>query len=550
MKKHLLLFTLLTLLAFKQMVWGQASVTFDSSGTWICPAGVTSVSAECWGGGGPGGNGTGFRIFSGIGGGGAGGAYARSTISVTPGTSYTVTVGAQLASGSNGNPSWFGSASTVFAEGGAKGNSGTATIASNNFGTGGTGSKSSSIGTVTFQGGNGFSTNNAAQSAGGGGSAGNASNGNSATSKTGAAAVTGGGAGGNGASTANNGGTGGSAPGGGGGGAWSRSPSTQGGGLGAPGQVILTYCNPATAVSSTSTGSGSGTISWTAPASYDNTNNETIVFLKNGSAITVGSPSNNISTYTANTVFGSGTAYENDAGAYCIYKGDGTSVIVTGITNGATYYALVLNTNSINGSTVYSTGATTNGVLPVELTSFSASITGNSVSLKWNTATEVNNYGFNIERGVQNQELQKIAFIKGHGNSNSPKSYSFVDASAPVGNVIYTLVQIDYDGTSKIIGTTLVTVVAPTTYALKQNYPNPFNPATIINYELPKFSHVTLKVYNLLGQEVAALVNTTQNAGSYSVNFSTNRYGMSSGIYFYRLDTGNYSQMKKMVVVK
>jgi len=534
------------------MVWGQASVTYSSSDTWICPAGVTTVSVECWGGGGPGGNGKGFLGRTGMGGGGAGGAYARSTINVTPGTSYTVTVGAQQASGLQGNPSWFSSSSTVFAEGGAQGNPGTATISSNKFGTGGTGSKSSSIGTVTFKGGDGYTSSSTTVSTGGGGSAGNASNGISATSATGAAAVTGGGAGGNGASGHDQGGTQGSllGPGGGGGGAWAIGSTNQGGGFGAAGQVKLTYCNPATAVSAIGTGSGSGTISWTAPASYDNTNNETIVFLKNGSPVTEGTPSNNISAYTANTVFGSGTTFENDASAYCIYKGDGTSVDITGITNGATYYALVFNTNSINGSTVYSTGSTTNGVLPVELTSFSASLAGNSVSLYWNTATEVNNYGFNVERSVQSQESQKIAFIKGHGNSNSPKSYSFVDVSAPVGNVTYTLVQIDYDGTSKIIGTTQVTVVAPSTYALKQNYPNPFNPATSINYELPKSSHVTLKVYNLLGQEVASLVNTTQNAGSYSVNFSTNSYGMSSGIYFYRLDTGNYSEMKKMAVIK
>jgi hypothetical protein len=190
------------------------------------------------------------------------------------------------------------------------------------------------------------------------------------------------------------------------------------------------------------------------------------------------------------------------------------------------------------------------GVLPVELTSFSASNAGNSINLKWHTANEVNNYGFNVERSLQSQEPQKIAFVKGHGNSNSPKSYSFVDATAPVGNITYSLEQIDNNGTAKIIGTTKVTVAAPTVFALKQNYPNPFNPTTIINYELPMNSHVTLKVYDVLGKEVATVVNTTQNAGSYSINFATNKYGMSSGIYFYRLDAGNYTEMKKMVVIK
>ena len=192
MKKHILLFILLSLLSFIQIVWGQTSVTYSSSDTWICPDGVTTVTVECWGGGGPGGNGKGTSGGrTGIGGGGAGGAYAKSTISVTPGTSYTVTVGAQQTVAFAGNPSWFGSTSTVFAAGGANGLSGIASSSSDNFGARGTGSLGSSIGTVLFKGGNGFQTTSNSSSPGGGGSAGNASDGNSATDNNGAGSCNG-----------------------------------------------------------------------------------------------------------------------------------------------------------------------------------------------------------------------------------------------------------------------------------------------------------------------------------------------------------------------
>ncbi len=159
--------------------------------------------------------------------------------------------------------------------------------------------------------------------------------------------------------------------------------------------------------------------------------------------------------------------------------------------------------------------------LPVEFTSFTESTNGSEVDLTWKTATEINNYGFEVQR-LQDcritrlQNWEKIGFVEGHGNSNSPKQYSFIDSNPGNSKVEYRLKQIDNNGTfkySKIIDVALST---PTKFALEQNYPNPFNPSTTIQYDIPKEEHVALKVYNILGQEVETLVDKEQQAGSYS----------------------------------
>jgi hypothetical protein len=88
----------------------------------------------------------------------------------------------------------------------------------------------------------------------------------------------------------------------------------------------------------------------------------------------------------------------------------------------------------------------------------------------------------------------------------------------------------------------------PSNYYLSQNYPNPFNPSTVINYEIPKVSRVTISVYNVLGQEITKLVNREQAAGKYSVDFNAEK--LSSGIYFYKIQAGNFSSFKKMILMK
>ena len=195
--------------------------------------------------------------------------------------------------------------------------------------------------------------------------------------------------------------------------------------------------------------------------------------------------------------------------------------------------------------------------LPVELISFSATIFNNTVKLKWQTATEVNNYGFYVERinKNKNSDWQTLGFVKGHGNSNSPRQYTFVDNTANNGNYSYRLKQVDVDGSFEYSPVVEVFVGAPDKFELSQNYPNPFNPATIIKYSIPavavgdeNFRPVQLKVYNVLGREIITLVNKEQSPGTYTVTFNAENFP--SGLYFYKLTAGSFSQTKKMLLLK
>ncbi len=219
---------------------------------------------------------------------------------------------------------------------------------------------------------------------------------------------------------------------------------------------------------------------------------------------------------------------------------------------------------SNHGGVVYTLGQ---GVLPVELVSFSAHVNNNSVSLEWNTATEHNNYGFEIQRlsalgetDVLRSEFETIGFVKGAGNSNSPKKYFYADKNPPAGKVQYRLKQIDLDGAFKYSEVVEVEINAPKKFELIQNYPNPFNPTTNITYVIPRSEatrlrlgrtdevSVKLRVYDALGREVATLVNAKQSPGNYSVKFNASKLG--SGIYYYTLRAGDFVQTKKMILMK
>lgn len=193
--------------------------------------------------------------------------------------------------------------------------------------------------------------------------------------------------------------------------------------------------------------------------------------------------------------------------------------------------------------------------LPVELFSFTASIVGQKILLNWSTETEVSNYGFEIERAVvntkskkQDVEFGKIGFVEGSGNSNSPKDYSFKDEKPFGGSKFqYRLKQIDTDGQFAYSDIIEIEIV-PVKFELFQNYPNPFNPKTVIIYQLPLSSDVTLKVYDLLGREVATLVDEYKPAGKYEAEFDAS--ALPSGIYFYKLKAGEYTAVKKMILIK
>jgi len=185
--------------------------------------------------------------------------------------------------------------------------------------------------------------------------------------------------------------------------------------------------------------------------------------------------------------------------------------------------------------------------LPVELTSFTAQTTSEGVRLSWTTASELNNSGFEVQRSTNQTNWATLGFVRGAGTTTEAQSYSFVDASAS-GRVFYRLKQVDFDGQFEYSNIIEVNAGVPKTFALEQNYPNPFNPSTAISYQLPVAGNVSLKVFDMLGKEVATLVNARQEAGAYTVNFNANN--LSSGVYFYRLQAGNFVQTRKMMLVK
>jgi hypothetical protein len=192
------------------------------------------------------------------------------------------------------------------------------------------------------------------------------------------------------------------------------------------------------------------------------------------------------------------------------------------------------------------------GALPVELTSFTAKQSVRGVELRWVTATEISNFGYQIERAylsTQNNQTiwEKIGFISGHGNSNSPNNYSFIDNKPLSGKSQYRLKQIDKDGAFQYTKTVDIASVI-LKYDLAQNYPNPFNPSTLITYSIPASSNVIINVYNVIGELIKTLVNQYQEAGIYKVNFDAG--GLSNGIYFYKIQSGNFVEIKKMLLLK
>jgi len=203
--------------------------------------------------------------------------------------------------------------------------------------------------------------------------------------------------------------------------------------------------------------------------------------------------------------------------------------------------------------------------LPVELISFTAQVENDCVRLLWKTATEIDNYGFEIERlnEVNNTSWEKIGFVPGNGNSFSPKEYSFIDKYPLCGEILYRLKQIDLDGTFEYYNsiasvnfniTGLEEKKINDRFCLYQNYPNPFNPSTIIKYVISESSsnknlfNITLKVYDFLGREITELVNEQQSSGIYQIEFDGSKF--SSGVYLYQLRCDSFISSKKFILMK
>jgi photosystem II stability/assembly factor-like uncharacterized protein len=199
---------------------------------------------------------------------------------------------------------------------------------------------------------------------------------------------------------------------------------------------------------------------------------------------------------------------------------------------------------------VRSTGAITKGwgvIVPVEFSAFSATTNNGVVDLSWTTATETNNKGFEIQRKTSTTEFASVGFVDGNGSSTNSNSYSFSDSKLDAGKYIYRLKQIDLDGSAAYSKEVEVDLVV-NSFALDQNYPNPFNPSTSISYRIPETAVVVVKVYDVMGNEVASLVNGKQEAGYHSVVF--NASNLASGSYIYTITAGNFTSTKKMVLLK
>ncbi|MBI9073225.1 MAG: T9SS type A sorting domain-containing protein [Melioribacteraceae bacterium] len=197
--------------------------------------------------------------------------------------------------------------------------------------------------------------------------------------------------------------------------------------------------------------------------------------------------------------------------------------------------------------------------LPVELTDFSSIVNQNDITLHWETATEVNNYGFEVERQIivnsgqfLDEVWEKIAFIEGNGNSNSSKYYSFEDKNVLAENVNYRLKQIDIDGGFEYSDVIECEIETPELTLLKQNYPNPFNPQTAIEFTLNRNSFVKLNLYNSNGELISSLVDDDMSAGYHKLLFDISSASMqlSSGVYYYQLIADKFIDVKKMILLK
>lgn len=187
--------------------------------------------------------------------------------------------------------------------------------------------------------------------------------------------------------------------------------------------------------------------------------------------------------------------------------------------------------------------------VPVELMSFTASAAANFVTLSWVTATELNNHGFEIERSSDRSIWRTVGFVEGKGTTTETQYYSYSDELGNIesSKLYYRLKQVDFNGSFEY-SDIIEVVTAPSEFSLSQNYPNPFNPVTTIKYNIPVNSFITLRVFDVLGNEVSILINEQKPAGKYEIEFDAS--GLPSGIYYYQLKTGEFVSTKKMILLK
>jgi hypothetical protein len=213
---------------------------------------------------------------------------------------------------------------------------------------------------------------------------------------------------------------------------------------------------------------------------------------------------------------------------------------------------------SQSGTEKYTSPGFPSEVLPVELVYFFPTVLDSGVMLFFGTATEVENYGFDVQRAYSNKIFTSIGFVDGNGNSNSPKNYSFLDSTViKAGTVYYRLEQIDFNGTSEYSDTISVDFLSsiilenpgtPQGFLISDNFPNPFNPSTKINFSFPFMQLVTISLYDINGKLVKELASGEFLPGSYSLSIDFSNY--SSGIYFVRFQSNNFLITRRLVYLK
>jgi choice-of-anchor B domain-containing protein len=191
---------------------------------------------------------------------------------------------------------------------------------------------------------------------------------------------------------------------------------------------------------------------------------------------------------------------------------------------------------------------TLDGNVPVELAAFTAEASGDNVHLNWKTITETNNLGFEVQKSFDDKSWMTFGFVKGFGTTSEPKKYSLTDKNPGSWKVSYRLVQNDFDGTKKHYSPIEVFLGILIDFSLEQNYPNPFNPSTKIKYNVSEAGFTSLKIYNMVGEEISVLVSEEKEIGTHEVNF--NGSGLSSGIYVARLKSGTQVSNIKMTLLK
>jgi len=241
-----------------------------------------------------------------------------------------------------------------------------------------------------------------------------------------------------------------------------------------------------------------------------------------------------------------------------VYNGNSIAVLLNFVTEGLdsgdySMDMVITSNDPLHSEIIVPIAMKITSITPVELSSFTAENVDGEVILKWSTATETNNQGFEVERsqksGVRSQnDWLNISFIEGKGTTTEMTDYSYKDKITNPGNYVYRLKQVDFDGTVSYSDEVEIDVTTLKDFSLFQNYPNPFNPSTTIKFALPVDSKVKINVYNSLGQLVETLVDNKMESGYHEVNF--NASSLASGVYLYQLQAGEYVSVKKMLLIK